>query len=164
MLRPLPLALAVAEKAFREFSNQWLAGLQPQLSLETSKDGQIWFNSRVAAGDVPTRAVVDRHHAVEEAPGRCQAVQHPRPRRRGPSYQRRLLRRASARAAAETAEKAVQTAVETVEQPAGEAVQADPPTQVAAEVLPAQAQPHQENFWSLLRDELCPDMDFDAAV
>ena len=167
MLRPLPLALAVAEKAFREFSNQWLAGLQPQLSLETSKDGQIWFNSRVAAGDVPTRAVVDRHHAADEASGRCQAgqaVQHPRPRRRGPSYQRRLLRRASARAAAETADEAVQTAVETVEQPAGEAVQADPPSQVAAEVLPAPAQPHQENFWSLLRDELCPDMDFDAAV
>ena len=81
MLRPLPLALAVAEKAFREFSNQWLAGLQPQLSLETSKDGQIWVNSRVAAGDVPTRALVVRHrHHAEEAPGHCQggeALQHP---------------------------------------------------------------------------------------
>ena len=39
MLRLLPLALAVAEKAIREFSNQWLAGLQPQLSLETAPDG-----------------------------------------------------------------------------------------------------------------------------
>ena len=54
MLHSIPLALAVAEKAIREFSNQWLAGLQPQLSLETAPDGQIWVNSRVAAGDVPT--------------------------------------------------------------------------------------------------------------
>ena len=34
-------------------------------------------------------------------------------------------------------------------------------TQVAAEVLPAQAQ--QQHFWSLLRDELCPDTDYSAA-
>ena len=65
VLRPLPLALAVAEKAIREFSNQWLAGLQPQLSLETGPDGQILVNSRVAAGDVPTRALVVRHHDAE---------------------------------------------------------------------------------------------------
>ena len=44
VLRPLPLALAVAEKAIHEFSNQWLAGLQPQLSLETGPDGQILVN------------------------------------------------------------------------------------------------------------------------
>ena len=102
-------------------------GLQPQLSLKTGKDGQTWVNSSVAAGDVTTRALVDCHHA-EEAPGRCQAgeaLQCPRPRRHGPSYQRRLLQRAAARAVAETADEAVQTAVETMEQPAGEAKQSD---------------------------------------
>ena len=71
-LRPLPLALAVAEKAIREFSNQWLAGLQPQLSLETGPDGQVWVSSRVAAGDVPTQALLVCHHAAE-APGRREA-------------------------------------------------------------------------------------------
>ena len=164
--RPLPLALAVAEKALLEFSNQWLAGLQPQLSLETGKDGQIWVHSRVAAGHVPTRALVVRPHA-EEAPGRCQAgeaLQHPRRHRRGPSYQRRLLRRAAARTAAERADKAVQTVSEPVE-PADEAVQPHNTAQVAAEVLPAApVQPNQQNFWSSLRDELCPDTDYSTAV
>ena len=156
-LRPLPLALAVAEKAIREFSNQWLAGLQPQLSLETGPDGQVWVSSRVAAGDVPTQALVVRHHAAE-APGRReagQAVQRHRPRRHGPSYKRRLLRRAAAREAAATADKAVQ-----IVEPVEEAVELAPPNkQVAAEVLPA----HQ-NFWSALRDELCPDTDYSAAA
>ena len=144
VLRPLPLALAVAEKAIREFSNQWLAGLQPQLSLETGPDGQILVNSRVAAGDVPTRALVVRHHDAE-ALGRRQAgeaVQRPRPRRHGPSYQRRLIRRAAAREAAATADEAVQTLVETVEQ-AGEAVQLGPPTQVAEEAAQPPIQPSQ---------------------
>ena len=36
MPQTIPLALAVAEKAFREFQNQWLSGLQPSLSLETA--------------------------------------------------------------------------------------------------------------------------------
>jgi hypothetical protein len=163
LLRPLPLALAVAEKAIREFSNQWLAGLQPQLSLETGPDGQIWVNSRVAAGDVPTKTLVVRHHDAE-VPGRCQAgeaVQRPRPRRHRPSYQRRLLRRAAAREAAAAGDEAVQSVVETVE-PADEAVQLAPPAQVAAEVLPAPA--NQQNFWSLLRDELCPDTDYSTAA
>ena len=133
-LRPLPLALAVAEKAIREFSNQWLAGLQPQLSLETGHDGQVLVSSRVAAGDVPTHALVVRHHA-EEAPGRREAgeaAERHRPRRHGPSYQRRLLRGAAAREAAAVADKAAQ-----IVEPADEAVQLAPPTkQVAAEVLP----------------------------
>jgi hypothetical protein len=168
-LRPLPLALAVAEKAIREFSNQWLAGLQPQLSLETGPDGQIWVHTRVAAGDVPTRALIVRpHDAAAEAQGRCQAgeaPQHHRPRRKGPSYQKRLLRRAAARAAAATADQAVQTAVETAK-PADEAVQpVHPPPQVAAaEAPPPPAQPHQQNLWSVLRDELCPDTDYSTAV
>ena len=68
LCRTLPLALAVVEKAILEFSIQWVAGLQPQLSLETSIDGQIWVNSMVAAEDVPTRVLVVCHHA-EDAPG-----------------------------------------------------------------------------------------------
>ena len=112
----------------------------------------------MAAGDVPTRVPVVPRHA-EEPPGPClagEAPQHPRPhRRRGPSYQRRLLRRAAAREAAATADKAVQSV-----KPAEEAVVLAPPTkQVAAEVLPA----HQ-NLWSKLRDELCPDTDYSAAA
>ena len=46
-LCPLPLALAVSDKAFYDFSNQWLAGLQPQLSLETGRYGQIRISSQV---------------------------------------------------------------------------------------------------------------------
>ena len=53
-LRPLPLALAVADQAIFNFSNQWVAGSQPQLVLETGPDGQIWVSSRVEAGDVHT--------------------------------------------------------------------------------------------------------------
>ena len=156
-LRPLPLALAVAEKAIHEFSNQWVAGLQPQLSLETGPGEQVWVSSRVAAGDVSTRALVIRHHAAEAPVHReaGQAVQCHRPRRHGPSYKRRLLQRAAARKAVATADKAVQI-VELVE----EAVELAPPNrQVAEEDLPA----HQ-NFWSALRDEVCPDADYSAAA
>ena len=114
MLRcPLPVALAVAEKALCEFSNQWLAGLQPQLSLETSEDGQIWINSRVAAGDVPNQAPVvhHRHHAEEALEAAGEPVRHPHPRRRGPAYHRRLIQRAAARTAAAKNDKAVQAVI-----------------------------------------------------
>ena len=152
MLRPLPLALAVAEKAIREFSNQWLAGLQPQLSLETASDGQIWINSRVAAGDVPTQAPVVLHHADAE-----KATRPYHPRRKGPSYHRRLLRRAAARSDAATAAQAVQPADEAVHvQPAS-----PPPHAVAKEAPHPTVQPHQQ---SVLRDELCPDKDYSSAV
>ena len=50
MPQTIPLALAVAEKAFREFQNQWLSGLQPSLSLETAPDGQIHVLFKVIAG------------------------------------------------------------------------------------------------------------------
>ena len=50
MPQTIPLALAVAEKAFREFYNQWLCGLQPILSLETASDGQIDVLFKVVAG------------------------------------------------------------------------------------------------------------------
>ena len=88
MPQTIPLALAVAEKAFREFQSQWLSGLKPSLSLETASDGQICVHFKVVAG------------AGEQA--RCLAAkvqeQH---RRRSPSYRRRLLKRAAARAAAD---------------------------------------------------------------
>jgi hypothetical protein len=50
-------------------------------------------------------------------------------------------------------------------EPADEAVQPHNTAQVAAEVLPAApVQPNQQNFWSSLRDELCPDRDYSAAA
>ena len=102
-LRPLPLALAVADRAIFNFSNQWLAGLQPQLILETGPDGQIWVRSRVVAGDVPTHSkLVLRRHA-EQAEARvnphCQAGEaglRPRRRRHGHAQHRCRLRREAA--------------------------------------------------------------------
>ena len=124
-LRPLPLGLAVADKAMFNFSNQWLAGLQPQLFLETGPDGKILVSSRVVAGDVPTHAnLVLRRHAeeAEEDPVHPQrqaggAGHRHRPRRNGPCQQRRRLRREAARAAAAavTADKAVEKDEPTVE-------------------------------------------------
>ena len=69
-LRPLPLALAVVDKAIFNLSNQWLAGLQPQLMLETGPDGQIRVSSSVVAGDTPTHSkLVLRRHAEEAEAG-----------------------------------------------------------------------------------------------
>ena len=106
MPQTIPLALAVAEKAFREFQNQWLSGLKPSLSLETASDGQICVIFKVVAG------------AGEQE--RCLAEKVPQHhRRRSPSYRRRLIKRAAARAAAAdtvmkraTAVKFVQTEAE----------------------------------------------------
>ena len=117
-LCPLPLGLAVADKAMFNFSNQWLAGLQPQLLLETGPDGKILVSSRVVAGDVPTHANLVLHRQAEQAEDHVNPQPHPqageaglrrRPRRHGPCQQRRRLRREAARAAAaaETAGKAV---------------------------------------------------------
>ena len=122
-LRPLPLALAVANRAFFNFSNQWLAGLRPQLILETDRDGQIWVSSRVVAGDVPTHSkLVLRRDAEERVNPHCQAGEaghRPHHRRHGPARQRRRLRRQAERAAAaERAEQAAEKAepaVKTVE-------------------------------------------------
>jgi hypothetical protein len=84
-LRPLPLALAVADKAIFNFFNQWLAGLQPQLILETDPDGQIWVSSRVVAGDVPTLGkLVLRRHAEEADVGDNPHFRR-QPPRHGPS-------------------------------------------------------------------------------
>ena len=64
---PLPLGLAVADKAIFNFSNQWLAGLQPRLLLETGPDGRIWVSCQVVAGDAPTHAKLFLRRLAEEA-------------------------------------------------------------------------------------------------
>ena len=172
-LCPLPLSLAVADKAFYDFSNQWLAGLQPQLSLETGPDGQIRISSRVVAENVPTSAKFVLRRPAEEVGPRH------RPRPHGPSRQRRRLRREAAReaAAAGTAEKAVEkanTAVRTDDKekdvhPSAEkdAQSLTNYSQVApVEDLPAILQAShlhdQSDFWSVV-DELCPDGVYHAA-
>ena len=43
----LPLPLLIAEKAMQEFVRRWLAGMEPQLLLETNQDGIILINSSV---------------------------------------------------------------------------------------------------------------------
>ena len=101
MPQTIPLALAVAEKAFREFQNQWLSGLQPSLSLETAPDGQIHvlFKVIAGAGDATGQHEAALHRGSVDEQARCLFPQlH---RRRSPSYRRRLLRRAAARAAAD---------------------------------------------------------------
>ena len=101
MSRTIPLALAVAEKAFREFQNQWLSGLQPSLSLETAPDGQIHvlFKVIAGAGDATGQHEAALHRGSVDEQARCLFPQHHR--RRSPSYRRQLLRRAAARAAAD---------------------------------------------------------------
>ena len=43
----LPFPLLIAEKAMQEFVRRWLAGMEPQLLLETNQDGIILINSIV---------------------------------------------------------------------------------------------------------------------
>ena len=96
MPQTIPLALAVAEKAFREFQNQWLSGLQPSLSLETAPDGQIHvlFKVIAGAGDATGQHEAALHRGSVDEQARCLFPQlH---RRRSPSYRRQLLRRAAA--------------------------------------------------------------------
>ena len=182
-LHPLPLALAVAERALFSFSNQWLAGLQPQLILETSPDGQICVSSRVVAGDVPTHAKLVLRRQAEEAEDRVnphyqagEAGHRRRPHRHGPSRQRRRLRREAARAAAaagtadqaaEKTEPAVKPADKNVVPPTAEEAAQSPtrPSQVAAEAIHPVLQPshhHDQNLRSVT-DELCPDRVYTAA-
>ena len=184
-LCPLPLALAVVDKAIFNFSNQWLAGLQPQLMLETDRDGQIWVSSRVVAGDTPTHSkLVLRRHAEEAEAGARQAGDaglrpplHRRPRRHGPARHRRRLRREAARAAAaaaSTADKAEEKTADKEENVPSAARAAHSPTHltqgqvVAAEALSPVLQPPNhhdqkcQNFRSV-RDEVCPDGVYDAA-
>ena len=85
-----PLAISLAERAMHEFCNQWFSGLQPSLTLETAPDGSIRVSSRVIAGHVATPHPYHAHHHHHHA-GKA------RNHRRGPSYHRRLQRRAAAR-------------------------------------------------------------------
>ena len=85
---PYPLPLAVTERAMHEFCNLWLAGLEPQLYLETSPDGNIHVRTGVAAKCVlPERPNLPLHHRYQ-------------PRHKTRSQIRRKERRARARAAA----------------------------------------------------------------
>ena len=157
MPQTIPLALAVAEKAFREFRNQWLSGLQPILSLETASDGEIHFIFKVVAGDATGQQeeVLPRGGGDEEA---CYlaAKAAQRLRRRSPSYRRRLLKRAAARAAGAdtvTAVKFVQAKAENL--PSNTPPNYDPvlPCMLAVE---AEYQPqHCPQY--LPQDEVCSD-------
>ena len=123
----LPLAICVAEKAMHEFCKQWLAGLQPFLSLETAPNGEIRALSQVTAGDVVIPDHRDARHGVS---GQTEK------RRRGPSYYRHLQRRAAARkvaAAQQIADKAISVevmpdvpTVDVPDLPLTEAVHVDP--------------------------------------
>ena len=139
----LPLAICVAEKAMHEFCKQWLAGLQPFLSLETAPNGEIRVFSKVTAGDVVIPDHRDARHGVS---GQTEK------RRRGPSYYRRLQRRATARkvaAAQQIADKAIPV----------EVVAPDVPT-VDVPDLPLVGAVHVVPPPPLIQDELCPDKDY----
>ena len=93
MPQTIPLALAVAEKAFREFRNQWLSGLQPILSLETASDGQIHVILKVVAGAgdaTGQHEVALPRGGVDEEASYLAAKAAQRLRRRSPSYGQRL--------------------------------------------------------------------------
>ena len=132
MLNSFPLV--IAEKAMHEFCRQWLAGLQPCLSLETAPDGSIRVCSKVIAGSVATSHPHDAHHDHAEKAQK---------RKKGPSYHRRLRRREAARkAAAATDQKGAEKAVHVV---------LDEPAPSLVEAVHAFPTP---------RDELCPDKDY----
>ena len=105
MHQTIPLALAVAEKAFREFCNQWLSGLQPILSLETASNEQVdvLFKMVAGAGDATGQHEVTLRGGVDEQKRFLAAKASQQHRRRSPSYRRRLMKRAAARAAADNA-------------------------------------------------------------
>ena len=86
-----PLPLVVAERAMWEFRHLWLKGLQPQLHLEMSPDGQICVNAGVIAEySSPAMPNLLLNHQPHDY----------KPRRKSPSQIRRKKRRALARAAA----------------------------------------------------------------
>lgn len=91
-----PLAIITAEKAMHDFCQQWFLGLQPSLSLETAPDGEILVHCKVIAGNA-SRTVHHNGHYLN-------AEQAKRGKHRGPSYKRRLNRRAASR----SVDKAVQ--------------------------------------------------------
>ena len=161
MPQTIPLALAVAEKAFREFCNQWLCGLQPFLSLETASDGQIHVLFKVVAGDATGQHEPACHRGgADEQAHRQAAKAQQHQRRRSPSYRRRLLRRAAARTAADgtvirrtKAEKFVQTDTENLSRNAPPHPDPVLPCMLAVE---AEQQPQHDPQY-LPRDEVCSD-------
>ena len=159
MAQTIPLALAVAEKAFREFYNQWLSGLQPNLSLETASDGQIHVLLKVVAGarDASGQHEVALHRGGVDEQARWLAAkvpqQHPR---RSPSYRRRLLRRAAARAAADDTATKSSTAVKFVQTEAENNTPYPDPVLPCIPAVEAEQQP-QHHPQYLPQDEVCSD-------
>ena len=156
MPQTIPLALAVAEKAFREFHSQWLSGLQPILSLETAPDGQIHvlFKVVAGAGDASGQHEVALHRCGVDEQARCR--QH---WRRSPSYRRRLLKRAAARAAADDTVMKRTTDVKFVQTEAEKLSGTTPyPDQVLPCVLAVEAEEQpQYHPQQLPQDEVCSD-------
>ena len=160
MPQPISLPLAIAEKAMREFCNQWLSGLQPVISLETASDGQIHVLFKVVAGDVTGQHEGAQHRELVR--GQAGKVEPQQPCR-SPSYRRRFLRRAAARAAAaealvmkqSTAEKFVQTVDEC------QIVPPHRPDTVCPRMLAEEAEhlsQHHSQYLPL--DEVCPDQTY----
>ena len=156
MPQTIPLALAVAEKAFREFYIQWLSGLQPNLTLETASDGQIHVILKVVAG---AGDATGQHDGALYRGGVDEQARCRQNRRRSPSYRRRLLRRAAARAAADDTVmkrsktvKFVQTEAENMNLSSTTSPYPDPvPLAVEAEEQPQRHPQH------LPQDEVCSD-------
>ena len=162
MPQTIPLALAVAEKAFREFYNQWLCGLQPFLSLETASDGQIdvLFKVVAGAGDATGQHEVTPRGGVDEQTRFLAAKASQEHRRRSPSYRRRLLKRAAARAAADNTVKKPTTAVKFVQTEAENLSSITPPCPdpVLPSMLAVEALQQPQHYPQYLpHDEVCSD-------
>ena len=164
MPQTIPLALAVAEKAFREFQNQWLSGLQPSLSLETAPDGQIHvlFKVIAGAGDATGQHEAALHRGGVDEQARCLAAKaSQRLRRRSPSYRRRLLKRAAARAAAADADTV--TAVKLVQTEAENLLSNTPPDHDPAlpYILAVEAEQQPQHY---PQDEVCSDETYEESL
>ena len=162
MHQTIPLALAVAEKAFREFCNQWLSGLQPILSLETASNGQIdvLFKVVAGAGDATGQHEVTLRGGVDDQKRFLAAKASQQHRRRSPSYRRRLMKRAAARAAADNAIMKPTTAVKFVQTEAENLSSITPPCPdpVLPCMLAVEAVQQPQHYpQHLPRDEVCSD-------
>ena len=102
-----------------EFSNQWLAGLQPKLTIETSPNGDILVSSSVRAENVQHQARKVAPDYAGEASGpkhNLTQLRRPSQHRYSPSYLRRLCQRAAARAAENKLKKHPDTLIFTYEE------------------------------------------------
>ena len=158
MPQTIPLALMVAEKAFREFCNQWLSGLRPHLSLETASDGAISVLFKVVAGAGHATGQHEEalHRGSVDEQAHCPFPQHYR--RRSPSYRRRLLRRAAARAAADDTVTKSTTAVNVHTEAEKLSSNTPHPDPVLPCVLAVEAEHEpQHHLQYLPQDEVCSD-------